>query len=414
MQPMDDMIEDDIRLRTKAQADETSTLANSHAKDERRSSLSSPFFHLHPKWYRLLPRARWAWQGADPIESERVLSRIAASDQARTCDSRLDTVVGYKPGNWQYEWSQLGAVYGYSAKQLLADQPEQALDEALQALTYYGIAAYPHMRGDLLAQEAMVQVRDYYQLACKLANIRLEKLSNGREHQGWLHLPPSQKRVPVVVVMAGPDLCALDFLTLYRRYLLPKGLGMLTVDMGGCSDHGAQLLAEQSDGNLQAMLATLKAHPWVDDRQITALGVRLGAQVLLRTAFMDDNAFKAVALIAPWCHQALVDRELLDEMPPMMRDCVASRLGVDGASPARLALALGKLSLARQGLMGRRRLAMPVLSLSIKDDPMVPPDDGALLKLSCPQAKIYRLGRARHFDMFDSLFGKAASWLEQI
>ena len=35
-------------------------------------------------WYRLLRRSYWIWQGADPIELEETLARIAHADAPRT------------------------------------------------------------------------------------------------------------------------------------------------------------------------------------------------------------------------------------------------------------------------------------------------------------------------------------------
>ncbi|GAM69193.1 fermentation/respiration switch protein [Vibrio sp. JCM 19236] len=51
-------------------------------------------------WYRNLRRLQWIWQGADPIVQEQVLARISSSEHSRTNDNLLDTVMGFRKGNW--------------------------------------------------------------------------------------------------------------------------------------------------------------------------------------------------------------------------------------------------------------------------------------------------------------------------
>ncbi|EOW9462620.1 alpha/beta hydrolase, partial [Vibrio cholerae] len=59
-------------------------------------------------WYRNLRRLQWIWQGVDPVEQEEILARIASSKHSRTHDEWLDTVMGYRSGNWTYEWTRVG------------------------------------------------------------------------------------------------------------------------------------------------------------------------------------------------------------------------------------------------------------------------------------------------------------------
>ena len=56
-------------------------------------------------WYRTIQRLQWIWRGIFPIEIEEVLSRIAIFDAPRSNDKFIDTVVGYRRGNWSFEWS---------------------------------------------------------------------------------------------------------------------------------------------------------------------------------------------------------------------------------------------------------------------------------------------------------------------
>ncbi|HCU1117915.1 TPA: alpha/beta hydrolase, partial [Morganella morganii] len=85
-------------FKPKIKHPETSALVNftrSGMKEVRGSVLSGC---THPGWYRMINRLMWAWRGIPPLETEEVLSRIAASDAPRSDDALLDTVIGYRRG----------------------------------------------------------------------------------------------------------------------------------------------------------------------------------------------------------------------------------------------------------------------------------------------------------------------------
>ena len=101
---------------------ETSEVSNSSPVDEQDSALSDSFIDgaLSPRWYRLLRRPTWAWQGrsrrggADPGAH-----RHGAGE--RSHERYLDTIKGYVPGNWVYEWSQLAGRYFNTGRTLLGE-----------------------------------------------------------------------------------------------------------------------------------------------------------------------------------------------------------------------------------------------------------------------------------------------------
>ena len=59
-----------------------------------------------PHWYRMINRLMWVWRGIDPREILDVQARIVMSEAERTDSELYDTVVGYRGGNWIYEWSK--------------------------------------------------------------------------------------------------------------------------------------------------------------------------------------------------------------------------------------------------------------------------------------------------------------------
>ncbi len=129
---------------------ETSTISNSvdvlpttEEEQDLMEGVSSP------AWFRVLRRAFWIWGGADAIELEDAFSHMASAQSPRSRPERLDTVVGFVPGNWIYEFSQLGGDYMRQGRNLEdAGYQDAARTAYLRASRYYSIASYPHLRGD--------------------------------------------------------------------------------------------------------------------------------------------------------------------------------------------------------------------------------------------------------------------------
>ncbi|MGL5044775.1 MAG: alpha/beta hydrolase, partial [Plesiomonas sp.] len=84
---------------------ETSTIARRQPRIANPQINSSLDGRTEPSWYRVLNRPQWIWRGINPIDLEATLARIAVSDAERTQPHLLDTVIGYRSGNWIYEWA---------------------------------------------------------------------------------------------------------------------------------------------------------------------------------------------------------------------------------------------------------------------------------------------------------------------
>lgn len=70
-----------------------------------------------PHWYRMINRLMWIWRGIDPREILEVQARIVMSEAERTDSELYDTVVGYRGGNWIYEWSKQAMLWQQKASQ---------------------------------------------------------------------------------------------------------------------------------------------------------------------------------------------------------------------------------------------------------------------------------------------------------
>jgi esterase FrsA len=118
-----------------------------------------------PHWYRMINRLMWIWRGIDPREILDVQARIVMSEAERTDSELYDTVVGYRGGNWIYEWSKQAMLWQQKASQ--EEDATRSGKHWLHAANLYAIAAYPHLKGDELAEQAQALANRAYEEAAQ-------------------------------------------------------------------------------------------------------------------------------------------------------------------------------------------------------------------------------------------------------
>ncbi|MEZ8096554.1 esterase FrsA [Photobacterium swingsii] len=366
-------------------------------------------------WYRSLRRPQWIWQGVEPIEMEALFARLAGSDAPRTSEEQLDTVIGYKPGNWIYEWSQLaGQHHKKSREHVEAKQPEKAVDELLKSSTYYSIAAYPHLKGDALAAQAEVQANQTYREAMELSPHQMKTIDvkyEGKTFQAFIHLPRTDKLLPTVIVSGGLDTLQSDLWPLYRDYLAPAGYAMVTLDMPSVGHSARWPLTEDTSRLHQALLQQIKDVPWVDHHRVAMLGLRFGGNAAIRLGFLEPTRLKTCISVGGAIHSFLSQPKLLDKMPQMYLDMIASRMGKHGVSRQSLLAHLPAWSLKHQGLLGRRKVAVPMLGISLKNDPVCPESDNQLIAMSSYGGKAVTLPEKPLHDGYHRSMLTIMEWL---
>ena len=368
-------------------------------------------------WYRIIRRSYWIWQGADPIELEDILSHIATGTGVRSREEKLDTLQGYAPGNWIYEFSQVAGEYFKKGKALEQEGDLTGARKAyLRATRYYSIASYPHLKGDELAEQAQLQGNQAYREAGRLMPVPLKILTipfRDKEINGYLHLPTDAHVVPVVMVSGSIDSLQIDFYRFYEQYLAPNGIGMLTLDMPGIGYSSQFPLVQDTSRLHQAALHYLREQvPFVDNQRIGMVGVRLGGNVAARLAYLEPTHLKTVACIGPGLNQFFVEPELFNQASPMLRASLANRLGMDAANWNELQPQCQIFSLKRQGLVGVTRTRVPILSIGHRRDFICPESDIRTLASSSHYGKAIVLDKLPVMEVFDRALSETCDWLK--
>ncbi|OCH36293.1 esterase FrsA [Aliivibrio fischeri] len=365
-------------------------------------------------WYRELRRPQWIWQGVDAIELESILARISNSKKHRTRDDWLDTVSGYHSGNWAYEWIHAGMEHQKTASELDGDEAAEAY---FKASLYFSVAGYPHIKGDNLAIQSQVLASQAYDMAAKQTSHRVEKILvpyQGRKITCYLHLPNTEKPLPVVIVSGGMDSLQTDMWRLYRDFLAPNNMAMLTLDMPSIGHSSHWPLSEDSSCLHQAVLNYLPNIPWVDRFHAAVMGFRFGGNVALRLSFLEPNRLKAcVALGAP-VHQILTNSTRLKTMPKMYLDVLASRLAKQVVDINSLTSQMQAWSLKNQGfLSGGRKTSVSVLAIGLKDDPVSPKSDNKLAALFSKYGKGVELNSKTLHSGYEEALKQMIEWIKE-
>ncbi len=367
-------------------------------------------------WYRLLKFMLWDWQGLDVVDCYEVISRISASKNPRSDAEVLDSVIGFRSGNWTYEWTQKGMLYYKQGNEFAKlDKTDQAREAYYLASQFYSIASYPHLKGDELSIQAQVLAFNSYKESAKYNNkMVLKEIKvpfQGKEVTCYLHLPNEETIHPVVIISAGLDTLQCELLPLFEQELAPAGIAMLTVDLPGVS-HSSHVKLEQNSSNLhQAICHFLRDVPWVDHDRIALMGIRFGGNVAARLAFLEPDCVKSVVCIGAAVGSVFDKLDNFKKLPPMLLDCIASRMQLKNSSAEQLYQFCVPLSLIKQGLLARTRIKTPLLSIGHKDDIICNEQDLQLIARASSEGECHIIDKPPIFKSYLNSLSYSAKWL---
>ena len=407
----------EVLFSEKFNVQETSTLiANSGSKKNKKLYNSTMDGEEKVGWYRLIKLLQWSWQGLDIIDCYEVLAKISASTNKRSDPDLLDTVVGFRSGNWSYEWSKKAMQFQKQANELVQyGQKEQAKNAYYLASQYYSVASYPHLKGDEISIQAQTLAFSNYRKAFEQDESALLKEIDvpfkGKTVRCYLHLPHDETIHPVVIVSGGIDALQCDLLPLFEKQLKPAGIAMLTVDMPGVgfSNH---LKLEQDTSNLhQAVLHHMDNVPWVDQSRVALMGMRMGGNALNRLAYVEPKRVRSVVSVGAAVGSVFDSFDNFSKLPPMTLDCLASRMQMTHSDVASLYQLCVPFSLIKQGLLGRKRINTPMLSIGHSQDIMCNEQDLKLIARASYGSESKIIDKPPIFDSYLRSLEYSAQWL---
>ncbi|MCK6262573.1 esterase FrsA [Vibrio sp. ZSDE26] len=363
-------------------------------------------------WYRNLRRMQWAWQGVDPIEQEAVLARIASCQHSRTHDHWLDTVIGFRSGNWAFEWGKLAAEHHKRGRSL---EGEEGADELFKASLCYSIAGYPHLKNDNLSLQAQVQANTTYAEAAEKSDFVVKQLKipyGKKKISATLHAKNTLQPQPVIIVSAGLDSLQTDMWRLFRDHLAPKNIAMLTVDLPSVGQNSHYPLSEDTSCLHKAVLDELPNIPWVDHYKVGLLGFRFGGNAMVRLSFMEQDKIKACVSLGAPIHDLLASPKKLKGMSKMYLDLLASRVGKTVVDVNSLSSQLMAWSLKVQGVVSSRKTKVPILAMSLDGDPISPHSDNQLVALYSQFGKARKINNKIISEGYEQSLALAIKWME--
>ena len=369
-------------------------------------------------WYRLFKYFQWSWRGLNIVECGEIIARIAASKNNRTDDQLLDSVIGFRSGNWSYEWTQVGMQYQRAGAAFAeAGEDEKAKESYYQASQFYCNASYPHLKTDELSIQAQVLARSSYKKSFehnKNAVFKEVKFQfQNKEVICFLHLPNDNKIHPVVIVSGALEALQCEFYKLFEQHLAPQGVAMLNIDLPGIGFSSHVKLEQDSSLLHQALIEHLKTVAWVDHDRIAIMGIRFGGNIATRLAFLEPKMVKAVVAIGAPVSSLFENYETFKQLPPVFLDCLASRMQVNRSDSEILFQRCVPFSLVKQGLLFSRRIKTPIFSIGHKDDVMCNAADIKLIARGSLNGKSNIIDKDLIFESYMKSMSYSAKWLTE-
>ena len=407
----------EVLFSKKSNVKETSTLiqrSGSKINKKRHNNVEND--KQQSGWYRLIKLMQWSWQGINIVDSYEVLAQISVSKNKRTDDNVLDSVIGFRSGNWCYEWSQKGMFFQKKASELIdLDDKEGAKKAYYTASQYYSVASYPHLKNDENSIQAQALAFSNYRKAFEQDESGLLKEVlvpfQGKMVTCYLHLPHDEVIHPVVIVSGSIDGLQCDLLPLFEKYFKPAGLAMLTVDMPGVGFSSDIKLDQDTSKLHQAILHHMKQVPWVDQSRVALMGSRMGGNVANRLAYIEPTLVRAVVSIAPAIASVFDSFEHFSKLSPMTLDCFASRMQMNNSDANYLYQHCLPFSLRKQGLLGRKPIKIPMLGIGYMKDMMCNDQDLKLIERSSFTSESVIINKSPIFASYLESLAYSTQWL---
>jgi esterase FrsA len=305
--------------------------------------------------------------GLDPADVREALASVKTRDK----------------DEWAAAFMTVGDKYAAEAKALEATDPQKANADHIRAWRLYSFGRWPFPASPKKQESyhkaiaAFLAHAHYWDPPLEVVHIPFE----GSEVIGYLRLPKNAKGpVPLVIAVNGLDSRKEDLSESFSA-ILPYGIGFLAVDGPGTGQAPIKV-SENSERMLSRVIDYAQSRPEIDKSRLAVHGVSWGAYWATKLAIVERARLRGASAQSPpvdtffqkefLMNSLLGNREyLFDQVPALMNI-------FDGVKTLdELADALGKMSLVKQGLLGKPMAPMLILAGVL--DTQVPISDIYLL-----------------------------------
>jgi cephalosporin-C deacetylase-like acetyl esterase len=305
--------------------------------------------------------------GLDPTDVREALASVKTRDK----------------DEWAAAFMGVADRYMNEAKKLETTDRDKANADYIRAWRLYSFGRWPipaspgKQRSYEKALEAFRAHARFLDPPLEIVRIPFE----GREIIGYLRLPKSTNGpVPLVIAINGLDSRKEDLSESFAA-ILPFGMGFLAVDGPGTGESPIKV-SGNADRMLSRVIDYAQSRPDVDKNRLAVHGVSWGAYWATKLAIVERSRIKGASAQSPpvdgffqrdfLMHSLLGNREYLFDQVPALMNIFDGVHTVD-----ELAVELEKMSLVKQGLLGKPMAPMLVLA-GVKDT-QVPISDIYLL-----------------------------------
>jgi esterase FrsA len=302
--------------------------------------------------------------GLDPADVREAFSAIKTTDN----------------DEWAAAFSAVADRYMAQAKSVETTDPAKASATYVKAWRLYSFGRWPvpaspgKQRAHAKALEAFLAHARFMDPPLEVVRIPFE----GSEIVAYLRLPKNATGpVPVVLAISGLDSRKEDLSENFGA-ILPNGIGFIGVDSPGTGQAPIKA-SETAERMFSRVLDYLQTRREVDKTRIGVDGQSFGAYWATKLAILEHARLKAVVAQSPPVFQsefspekAMANREYLFGLGPALMSIYEGAKTVND-----LATIVPKMSLVRQGLLGKP--TAPMLIIAGVLDTQVPISDAYLI-----------------------------------
>jgi esterase FrsA len=284
---------------------------------------------------------------------------------------------------WAAAFMGVADRYMSEAKSLEKTDPTKANADYIRAWRLYSFGRWPipaspgKQRSYEKAIEAFLAHARFWDPPLEIVRIPFE----GKEIIGYLRLPKNANGpVPLVLAVNGLDSRKEDLSESFSA-ILPFGIGFLAVDGPGTGQNPIKV-SENADRMLSRVLDYIATRPEIDKNRVAMHGVSWGAYWAAKMAIVERTRLRGASAQSPpvdrffqkdfLMNSLIGNREYLFDQVPALMAIFDNVKTID-----EMAEVLPKMSLVRQGLLGKPM--SPMLILAGVRDTQVPIDDIYLL-----------------------------------